>query len=246
MLIDWQEIFWIIAPILGVILVFIGYGAKKDEEKKAREDTTPKKEGKRINQKDLNFFQYLHLVYFIRAGLRPASTFMFLLFGFLPGMGIYGACVDYFTPLLKFEEYQTDVGIVKQVNIAKRGRDSLWLEREDGSLKKYYIGIDSRKKEKELLEDKKIKIYYQNKWHVLHFEDGIYIVEMDGKIVKGKRFIDDYDKLVQLEKEEINDVIFWSIWNGIFLLWMFYFNYKEKPIHRLNRIRKLHGRQMAM
>ena len=155
---------------------------------------------------------------------------------------------DYYEPVLKLEQMQTDVGIVQKINLAYRGSDTLKLLRDDGSIVKYYLG--SSKKSKKLLEGKKVKIYYQNVFALFYFKDDVKAIELDKEIVKTHNGLNyqnwGYPYRLQTQQEAPADIIFWAIYNFIFLLWMFYFNYKEKPIHRLNRIRKLHNKQMVM
>lgn len=256
-----MEIFWVIAPAFGIwagfILAYTKYQEKK--QKKEKEEFTRKcEELKRVNQSKLGFFRYLYFVYFIRSKLRPLSTFCFWIldFGFLPGfIFLPGNIRDYYEPVLKLEEMKTDVGIVQKIHLAYRGSDSLELLRDDGSIAKYsFVGF---KKKNELIKGKKIKIYYKNLFSLFYFQNHIYNIKLNNNFISGTGKIISKDNednyinggyLYNLQKQQNapTHIIFWSIYNLIFLLWMFYFNYKEKPIHRLHRIRKLHGKQMAM
>jgi len=246
---DLEELFWIVVPILGLFAGYVTYAVKVGEKKKAKEKNEPKgKEGKRIKQSELGFFAYLYFVFITRAALRPASRLLFFLFGFMwGGIFTYINVIDYFNPVLKLEEMQTDIGIIKKINIPYRGSRNMILLHEDGTTARYTVGWTP--KERDIFFShigKKVKVYYQNEWETFWFDDGVYTVEADGIIIKGERFKYNYQKRLDGKRESLSDIIFWSIYNLIFLLWMFYFNYKEKPIHRLNRIRKLNGKQMAM
>jgi len=226
------DIYWTIASFLGIALTaIVGYRQWYNKKHNIQE---VKKTPSKLSQKFRD--SYIYLVFVERVKLRPNSAIPYMIAFPSIFWVLMLINLNYVNPILTLDQMQTDEGIVKHIHISKRGNgDSLVLVRENGEVVRYATNANSS--EKTMLEGKAVKIWFQHKWKILWFHDYIYEIEVGSKRMK-EYIKNSYIRKILRKKEAPSDIIFWLSTAFIFLSWTWFLNYKEKPIHKLNREKK--------
>ena len=240
-------IFWTLLPIIAWFL--IGKDIYRDWYNKKHGIVEKKIKGKQLSKyKLIRMWQesYLYLV-FVERNNRAFSQFIYVL-TLIPFLIIIIIIIEILTPIIPLKDLPTDEGIAHvYINTTGRGTgDKLILYKgENNEIKtKYNTGASDEWKRK--IDGKRVKIWYQHQWRLFWFEKRLKRLELDGTPLtitteEGKKIeVDNYS----YQGERIN-IKWWllpqlkipSIFLGLFLLWIFFLNYKEKPIHRLNRMK---------
>jgi hypothetical protein len=181
---------------------------------------------------------YLYLV-FVERNNRAFSQFIYVL-TLIPFLIII---IEILTPIIPLKDLPTDEGIAHVLNKKGKGTtDMLILYKENNKIKaQYHFSVVDNVKEQ--LDGKWIKIWYQKHWGSYWFINSVKRIEYQGepfvKSFDGK-FLYNYAYQGERVSYKLGLLPFLGIGFlilGVFLLWIFFLNYKEKPIHRLNRMK---------
>ena len=183
----------------------------------------------------------IYTIFIYRVGLRPSSLFFYWMFVFPAFLILIGSIGVLDTkspiPLKKMKEVKGYITKVVWIE-AGRGADYIKLKTDDGKEEVYLILLD--KKIVELLNDIKDQItvysyerYYVNILHTKHIAE----------IKYNNEFLVGYDYKLYLQRDNIFNSLFYNTWFGLKIaligfFFIFLLNYEEKPIHRLNRMKK--------
>lgn len=183
----------------------------------------------------------IYTIFIYRVGLRPSSLFFYWMFVFPAFLILIGSIIVLDTkspiPLKKMKEVKGYITKVVWIE-AGRGDDYIKLKTDDGKEEVYLILLD--KKIVELLNDIKDQItvysyerYYVNILHTKHIAE----------IKYNNEFLVGYDYKLYLQRRNIFNSLFYNTWFGLKIaligfFFIFLLNYEEKPIHRLNRMKK--------
>lgn len=206
--------------------IWHSYKAKKNKEQP-------------IEKKHSKLYNYLHLIFIERVNLRPSIvTVVAYVVLFFSGLLFNASFVvnlkkEIFPPV-PLEKMQISEGIVKSIVFRKKMDDLLVLETPSGK-REHYAFITS-KEEVEILLNNKVKFFYSKGFSSLFTIDNrIYQIVKDGKIVLPAY---SYESALAYRKVTWNFVknSFLVFLVSAFIIW--FPNRKERPIHRLNRLKK--------
>ena len=245
---DIQNLFFQILPFLAIVSIFIGWLQNRRDKKLGIE-----KEEKPSRLKLWFKKTYLYKIFVERASLRPiSSAFLYAIF-VVPACFIclFGVVFLNIKPPVQLKDIKPISGyITKVVWIqAGRGSDYIRLKRQNGNETTYLIHMDKNlyetltqiKNRRNLVYVYPYHRYYINLIGTKHIVD----IKYNNKFLKGY-FKENISKKDNSKKRlNITNIynFFYSTWFGlkialVGLFFIFLLNYKEKPIHRLNRMKK--------
>lgn len=225
-----MDIFWTILPFITLYLIgwriWHSYKAKKNKEEP-------------VEKKHSKLYNYLHLIFIERVNLRPSIVtviaYVVLFFSGLLSFGSIPAnLLNKIFPPLPLEQMQTSEGLVKSIAFRKKTDDLLVLETASGKQENYAFRTSEEQKER--LLNKKVKLFYTKGFSDLFtINNRIYQIEKDGSVL-GHAY--------SYEKALANNKSFWNFTKNSFIVFfisafiIWFPNRKERPIHRLNRLKK--------
>ncbi len=156
---------------------------------------------------------YIRLIFVERVNLRPITGVWLipLFFSVILGVATFVITLEYLVyPALPLKEMQTENGIIKSVILRKKMQDLLILTTEDGNDKTFVY--TAFKGEVNTLANQRVKVWYSRGWNTA-FSTGdiIYEITKDKKTVRN--FSYSFYKRIEIQ------------------------NRKERPVHRLYRIK---------
>ena len=223
-----MEFFWTIVPFIAIALLALQAYKYHTDKNKKEEIIAPSW----VEKQPL--YKYIKLVFITRVIYRQ-WTVIFYLSLWITFLALFITLNIYIsTPAIPLNKMQISEGKVQAIYLNKKSSDKLVLETENGNKKIFATSMNEQIKEKLLGE--KIKVWYFNVYRIFHFEDTIYQIYINNKPLN-KHWNYSYKIHKENKKQMMHLIIklLIGVLLSIFFLW--FFNRKELPIHRLNRIK---------
>ena len=191
----------------------------------------------------------IYTIFIYRAGLRPSSLFFYWIFVFTAFL-VFMAGITFLNlrPHVYLEDIKPVEGYITKVVWIKAGKggDYIKLKTDNGTEEVYLLLLDEERVE--FLNNVKGKVtvypyerYYINIFQTKHIVD----LKYKNKFLVGYFAKEGFGKDKNKKKLNVKIIynFFYNTWFGlkialIGLFFIFLLNYEEKPIHRLNRMRK--------
>lgn len=228
-----MELFWIILPFLIPLIIVAGmYRDYKNQDViKVEKPSWLEKQ---------SFYQYIKLVFYTRPQhYRPSSLIWYypMVICLFFGVGSFGIHIsEAIYPPSPLEKMQTQQGIIESITLRKKMADLLILRRYDGVREEYaYRTTHDRIP---LCVDKNVTVYYSKGFSSLFSIDNqIYQIVTNDTHTILDLFPYDYERALKFKKGAwtFTRYLFYIAAFSAFMLWRA--NYKELPIHRLNRMK---------
>lgn len=227
-----DNITYIALIIIAIVTYKRWYNKKHGIEE---EETKPTK----FNQ------SYFYKVFVERVKDRPNTHYFVFIFFVATFILLNIINIYWVSPLLKFEELSIEEGVIIDVKIVRRGNNTITLL--DSNNEKKVFTITRSKGLSEKILDKKVIVYYQNKWQTIGFFNHVYDISIDDTLIFDYQNNYYANSLGDKEKT-VKWIVFCMFAIGISILFIWFMNRKELPIHiqnrekRLNKKDKLHPR----
>ena len=186
----------------------------------------------------------IYAIFIYRAGLRPSSLFFYWIFVFTAFL-VFMAGITFLNlrPHVYLEDIKPVEGYITKVFWIKAGKgdDYIKLKTDDGREEVYLIGLNKERVEFLNNVKGKVIVYPYERYYINIFQT------KDIADLKYKdKFLVGYFNPNHYKKEQGTFNLwdfFYETWFGlkialIGLFFIFLLNYEEKPIHRLNRMKK--------
>lgn len=229
-----------ILPFVSILLIFIVWLQNRRKKKLGIE-----KEEKPSKYKQWFKTTEIYKIFVERANLRPVSSAFFYAIFVVPASLIFLVGIAFLNMKdpIPLKEMKPVEGILTKVVWIKRGKgaDFIKLKQDNGKEEVYLIPLD-----KQLFEQlNKIKnrggkvVVYSYKHYYINIMGTKYIQE----IKYNNKFLAGYNYKHYVHNNNKVKNLFYSTWFGLKIaligfFFIFLLNYEEKPIHRLNRMKK--------
>jgi len=192
---------------------------------------------------------YLWQVFFVRAWYRPISaTFAWVVFlapaAFM--VFFYSIGLTQGHPL-KLEEMHKVSGVVTKVGY-KGKKDYIRLRDENGNEDEYrlccfYYDEEAEEFKKKIQDTKtRVDIWYEDQRYLWETYNLLRELKVENEFVKlqsGNYIAEyDYEYKVEFYNSKLPNLLWWLIYSLPGWAWLWWFNRKELPIHRLNRMKR--------
>ncbi len=226
-----------ILPFISILLIFIVWIQNRRKKKLGI-----KEEEKSSKLKQWFKTTEVYKIFVERASLRPSSLLFYWFFVFPSFLLFIGAIVlvnqkPYISlkDMNKIEGYLTKVVWIK----AGRGDDYIKLKKDDGNEDAYLILLDKKTvQELSKIIGKRVTVFSYQKYYF-----NIIGTQHIAEIKYQDKFLVGYDHETYTKNHSMIESFFYSTWFGLKIaligfFFIFLLNYEEKPIHRLNRMKK--------
>jgi len=226
--------FFIIIPFLIPLMVMFTIYKQYKNKKNAVEEYE-----KRLAWFEKNrWLRYIKTIYIDRGVVKFWSAIWYvpLLFCSVFGVAIVlGYFQDSIFPPVPLKQMKVQTGKIVSIQLRRKMRDLLILKTDRNETVTYSIA--SSKKEVKRLVNKKVKIWYTKGWSsAFSIDNIIYQVKIDGQ--NTSKYPHDYKHNLSTEKSFLNFGItcIYITFFSLFMIWIQ--NRKEKPYHRLYRLKR--------
>ena len=224
--------FFIIIPFLIPLWVmYITYKQYQDKKAGRLQRRTSRFE-------KYEWYRYLRIIYVERGVVKFWSAIWYIPLLFCSVFGvisILGYFQDSIFPPIPLKQMQTKMGTISSIQLRKKMDDLLILKTDKDETLTY--SIRSTKKEAKRLFHKKVKIWYTKGWSsTFSIDNIIYQVRIDGR--KTSKYPYDYQHHLSTDKSFLNFgiICIYITLFSLFIIWIQ--NRKEKPYHRLYRLKR--------
>ncbi len=237
-----------IVPFVSILLIFIVWLQNRRKKKSGIE-----KEEKPSKLKQWFKTTEIYKIFVERASLRPVSSAFFYAIFVVPASLIFiiGIAFLNMKPPVQLKDINPIEGYITKVVWIERGKgsDYINLKISDGTETTYLIHmnqhlfdkLNSLKNKQDIVTVYPYQRYYINIMGTKHIAD----VKYKNEFLKGYFVDKSIEKFTDKKKFNIKNIynFFYNTWFGLKIaligfFFIFLLNYEEKPIHRLNRMKK--------
>jgi hypothetical protein len=227
-----MELFLNIIPFIVIFLISIQIYKQIKNKNKTEKNNSVLKPSK------YKLINYLKAVFLQRGTVKFLSAIWYvpftIAFVLMVTFIIIGIETLIFPPI-PLEKMHTQEGVIESIQLRKK-MDSLLILRTDDN-KKLDFSIYTREEEKSVLQNKRVKLWYQRGMSSLYTVDNI-IQEITINDQSIRLYQYSYEKALKNEARDLKIVVnsFYVLVFSAFMIWVQ--NIKEKPYHRLARMQQ--------
>ena len=185
------------------------------------------------------WLRYIKTIYIDRGVVKFWSAIWYVPLLFCSFIGItllVGSLESLILPPLPLDKMQTQVGTIKLIKERRNMFDLLVLKTEKGKELSFFIRSCSKERQPMVL-NKKVKIWFSKSWSSLFsIKNEVYEITANGKSLKAQPY--SYKQEIEANKKDLNfalDCLYIAFFSA-FMIWIQ--NLKEKPYHRLYRLKR--------